>query len=78
MTKRKRSYHLANLAWLVPLLTFSALELLGRFGVGKFTPLETVSGYVYEFEDWMPWHTGELVVSVILLALWLHLVPRLL
>jgi hypothetical protein len=66
-----------NLALLIPILAFSAWEIIAMFvKVPILRPLATLSDYIQWFNEWVPFHIGDSFTSIVILLLWIHLVLR--
>jgi hypothetical protein len=75
--RRARLRNPVNIVLFGIVVAFSLWETLAEFGPRVFHRFVTLSEYIHSFEDWAPWYSGEIVVTILLVVLWAHLVPRL-
>lgn len=76
-TRRARLLNPVNMLLFGVVVAFSLWETLSTWGPRWFHRWVTLSEFIHAFEDWMPWVTGDIIITALILILWLHLVPRL-
>jgi hypothetical protein len=72
--RRARLRNPVNILLFGIVVAFSLWETLSTWGPQWFHRWVTLSEFIHAFEDFMPLYTGEIIVTLLVGVLWLHLV----